>query len=256
MKIIDPLIDEGFKLLFGREGVSEPLLMPLLNSIFAGDPVLGNIVDIQFTNTEHPNEQIFGRGLRYDISCTTSTGHHFIVEMQKGEQKHLIERSEYYVARAIASQGFRGKNEEKESWDFSLMPVVGVFFCNFSVSGLEKEPVTYAGICNLHTGKPIGKSQCYVYIQLPNFTKDELECESQLDKWIYNIKNMGTSQRVSFKSDNDIFNYLNKVGSVAALNPMERDRYEAALRYSRDYHAVLNTAKEKAEAEGMAKGMA
>ncbi|MDE6006028.1 MAG: Rpn family recombination-promoting nuclease/putative transposase [Muribaculaceae bacterium] len=68
-------------------------MIKLLNSIFAGDPLLGNNVTIRFTNTERTNELINGRGLRYDITCTTSTGHHFIVEMQKGEQKHLLERS-------------------------------------------------------------------------------------------------------------------------------------------------------------------
>ncbi|MDE6537729.1 MAG: Rpn family recombination-promoting nuclease/putative transposase [Muribaculaceae bacterium] len=151
--------------------MSEPLLIKLLNSIFAGDPILGNIVSLRFTNTEHPNEYIEGRGIRYDIECITSTGHHFIVEMQKGEQRHLIERSEYYVARAVAAQGYKGKDDENKNWDFSLMPVVGVFICNFKVAGLGDSAVTYGGMCDLKTGKPIGKSQCFVYIQLPCFNK-------------------------------------------------------------------------------------
>lgn len=33
-KIIDPIFDEGFKLIFGRENVSECLLMSILNNIF------------------------------------------------------------------------------------------------------------------------------------------------------------------------------------------------------------------------------
>ncbi|MBD5236633.1 MAG: hypothetical protein HDS62_03745, partial [Bacteroidales bacterium] len=196
--------------------MSEPLLIKLLNSIFAGDPILGNIVSLRFTNTEHPNEYIEGRGLRYDIECITSTGHHFIVEMQKGEQRHLIERSEYYVARAIAAQGYKGKDDENKNWDFSLMPVVGVFICNFKVAGLGDSAVTYGGMCDLKTGKPIGKSQCFVYIQLPCFNKEEIECESLLDKWIYNIKHMGAAQKIAFRTDNDIFNYLDSVSSVAA----------------------------------------
>ncbi|MDE6558578.1 MAG: PD-(D/E)XK nuclease family transposase, partial [Muribaculaceae bacterium] len=163
---------------------------------------------------------------------------------------------EYYVSRAIASQGYRGKDTENRDWNFSLIPVVGIFICNFKVNGLEEDPVTYGGICNLRNGKPIGHSQCYVYIQLPCFRKEELECESLLDKWIYNIKNMGAAQRVAFKSDNEIFNYLDSVGSVAALDPKERHYYEAALKYSRDYNAVLATAREKAEAQGRAEGLA
>ncbi|MDE6792241.1 MAG: Rpn family recombination-promoting nuclease/putative transposase [Muribaculaceae bacterium] len=52
--VIDPIYDEGFKLIFGRENVSEPLLINLLNSIFSGDPIFGNITSVTFVNTERP----------------------------------------------------------------------------------------------------------------------------------------------------------------------------------------------------------
>ncbi|MDE7441916.1 MAG: Rpn family recombination-promoting nuclease/putative transposase [Muribaculaceae bacterium] len=51
-RVIDPMFDIGFKLIFGREKVSEPLLVDLLNSVFEGDPVYGNIVSVSFCNTE------------------------------------------------------------------------------------------------------------------------------------------------------------------------------------------------------------
>ena len=62
---------------------------------------------------------------------------------------------------------------------------------------------------------------------------------------------MGIRQSVAFKADNEIFNYLDNVSSVAALNSDDRHLYESALRYARDYNAIMATAKEKAEAEGM-----
>ena len=67
---------------------------------------------------------------------------------------------------------------------------------------------------------------------------------------------MGNMQRVSFKTDNDIFAYLESVSDVATLPPAERDIYEACLMRARDYNAVLETAKEKALAAGRAKGRA
>ncbi|MDE6536503.1 MAG: hypothetical protein K2M13_00445 [Muribaculaceae bacterium] len=67
---------------------------------------------------------------------------------------------------------------------------------------------------------------------------------------------MGAAQEVAFKTDNEIFKYLDSVSSVAALDPRERDYYEAALKYSRDYNAILSTAKEKAEAQGREEGLA
>ena len=109
-RVIDPIFDVGFKLIFGREKVSERLLMSILNNIFSGDPMFGNITSLRFTNTERPNDYVEGKGIRYDIKCETSSGHHYIVEMQKGEQKHFLERCGYYVSRGTAEQGFKGRN--------------------------------------------------------------------------------------------------------------------------------------------------
>ena len=255
-RVIDPIFDAGFKLIFGREKVSERLLMNILNNIFAGDPMFGNITSLTFTNTERPNEYIEGKGIRYDIRCETAAGHQYIVEMQKGEQKHFIERCGYYVSRGTAEQGFKGRNEQNKLWDFSLMPVVGVFFCNFEVEGLPAKPFTTGRLRDDDTGEPIGNFQRYAFVQIPCFHKDEEQCNTLLEQWIYNIKNMGRKQNVAFTEQNEIFKYLETVSNYAALTPEERDDYEAALMRARDNNAILNTAKEKAKAEGWAAGVA
>ena len=255
-KVIDPIFDMGFKLIFGREKVSERLLINILNNIFSGDPMFGNITSLKFTNTERPNEYVNGKGIRYDIKCETAAGHHYIVEMQKGEQKHFLERCGYYVSRGTAEQGFKGRNDKNEIWDFSLMPVVGVFFCNFHVEGLPWKPFTTGRLRDDDTGEPIGNFQRYAFVQIPCFNKEKDECKTLLEQWIYNIKNMGRTQNVAFTEQNDIFRYLESVSNYAALTPEERDDYEAALMRARDYNAVLETAKEKAMEEGRAEGKA
>ena len=253
-KVIDPIFDVGFKLIFGREKVSERLLINILNNIFSGDPMFGNITSLKFTNTSRPNEYVNGKGIRYDIKCETAAKHHYIVEMQKGEQKHFLERCGYYVSRGTAEQGFKGRNEQNEIWDFSLLPVVGVFFCNFHVEGLPWKPFTTARLRDDDTGEPIGNFQRYAFVQIPCFNKEKDECNTLLEQWIYNIKNMGRTQNVAFTEQNDIFRYLESVSNYAALTPKERDDYEAALMRVRDYNAVLVTAKEKAMEEGRAEG--
>ena len=255
-RVVNPIYDEGFKLIFGREGVSEPLLKDLLNSIFADDPVLGNIEQVQFINIEKQNEIKDGRGLRYDIRCLTSTGHHFIVEMQKAEQHHFTERCIYYLSRDISDQGYKGTNENEDNWDFSLTPVVGLFICNFSVRELADQPVVYGRLMDEHSYQPIGDYVRYVFIQLPWFQKSEEDCNLRTDKWIYNIKNMGTTQSVAFRTNDDIFKYLHSVSNVAALDADERNVYEAALMRARDYNAQMKFAEDKAMSIGLAKGIA
>ncbi len=93
--VIDPMFDIGFKLIFGRERVSEPLLIDLLNSIFEGDPVYGNIVSLTYRNTEHYHDWEQGKGIRYDLRCETADHRHFIVEMQKADQENFLQRCYY-----------------------------------------------------------------------------------------------------------------------------------------------------------------
>ena len=257
MKYLDPTFDTGFKLLFGRENVSEELLIPFLNSIFENDtdPFFKDIVSLKYLNNEHPHERAHGKSIRYDILCETSSGHRFIVEMQKSWQKNFIARSVYYVSRSIAEQGYRGHEERDSDWKYELTPVVGVFLCNFEHSDLPPRAVTIAGIVDYKTGEHIGDYTRYVYIQLPFFSKEEADCTTSFDQWIYNIKNMGPMQNVAFTRQNAVFQRLANVGNVASLSESERRLYEADLKFARDHHAHISDAHEKGIEEGIQQGL-
>ncbi len=255
VKYIDPLYDAGFKLIFGREKISEPLLKDLLNKLFENDSELNDITSVTYVNNEQPHEYIHGRSLRYDISCVTSSGHRFIVEMQKADMRHFMERAFYYVARSIASQGHKGKDDNNKEWDFSLVPVIGVFFCNFSVRELPEKVVCHIRPCEMESHKPVGDYTRYVFIQLPNFLKTKDDCDSGCDQWIYNIKNMGMEQNVAFSDKNEVFKYLDSISSVAALSPNEREEYESRLRWARDYNAGMSTARELGFERGLEEGI-
>ena len=77
--------------------------------------------------------------------------------------------------------------------------------------------------------------------------KEEVECESLIDMWIYNIKNMGARQAVAFMRNNEIFKRLEKVTSVASLTPAERRSYEADVKNARDTLNQIRTAEERGE---------
>ena len=51
-RYIDPLIDYGFKYIFGREE-SKPLLIDLLNQILASDPGFRPIVKLEYRDKEN-----------------------------------------------------------------------------------------------------------------------------------------------------------------------------------------------------------
>ena len=78
-KFINPFTDYGFKLIFGRE-VSKDLLIEFLNDLLEGERV---ITDLQFLNNEQLPLYPEGRGIIYDVYCTTDTGEKIIVPAKK-----------------------------------------------------------------------------------------------------------------------------------------------------------------------------
>lgn len=253
---IDPLYDIGFKLLLGRENVSEEVLMNFLNAIFDGDPELSSIIHLRYLNTEHQGEWKDAKGIRYDIMCETSSGHRFIVEMQKASQENFVKRGIYYVCRSIAEQGHRGKDEDELSWEYDVTPVIGVFLCNFHVPALPYKTLTKARILDEETSEPVGDLMRLVFIQLPSFDKREEECVSEFDQWIYNLKNMGQNQAVAFQNRNEIFRRVANIGRLANLSPDERRDYETEIKYARDTYNQIKFALKEGMEKGLEKGRA
>ena len=94
----------GFKRIFGQEATKD-LLIEFLNDMLVGEK---QIKDIRFLDKELIPEYNEGRGIIYDVYCTTEDGEHFIVEMQNKSQINFKERALYYLSSAIASQNIKG----------------------------------------------------------------------------------------------------------------------------------------------------
>lgn len=270
---VDPFLDTGFKRIFGTEDVSNEILCAFLNALFAEDPVLRNITSVTYRPTERVREWTGGKTIAYDVHCTTSTGHRFIIEMQANDQVYFLKRAFYYVARAVADQGHKGKKgthtvsgygdvmiaEEpvvETYWNYDVIPVIGVFLSDFFIDGLDRKLVTRCRFMDEEDPKPVGDYIRMIFIQMPAFTKREDECESPFEQWMYNLKNMATMQTMAFTSHQDIFNRLANVASLTQLSPEERAQYDYDLKKARDYHAEMDTARIRGMEQGIAEGRA
>lgn len=270
-KYIDPFTDTGFKIIFGKEHVSNDILRSFLNVLFEGDPVLSDIKSVEYRPTEKTREWTEGKSIAYDIHCETSTGHRFIVEMQYTKQEYFLKRAFYYLCRMIAEQGYKGAmdpdgkkdseddgedTQEKKYWDYSVVPVVGVFFTNFFVNGVPRKLLTKARIMDEETQQPVGDDLRMVFIQIPAFNKTEEECVTPFDEWMFNLTHMYSMERMRFTSHQDIFRRLDKVANYATLSPEDRRQYDYDLKKARDYHAELAYARKEAILEGREEGRA
>lgn len=108
---INPFTDTGFKIIFGKENESNEILRSFLNVLFSDQPGFEPIESVEYRPTERTREWSGGKSIVYDIYCRTSSGRMIIVEMQKNAQEFFLSRAVYYVSRAIADQGYRGRRE-------------------------------------------------------------------------------------------------------------------------------------------------
>ena len=137
-KYIDLMVDWSFKRVFGTE-VNKDILIEFLKVIF---PQFA-ITDITYIPTEQLGIMEDDRKAIFDVLCKTEDDKTFLVEMQRGAQKHFFERALYYTSFPIMKQGKKAiaKEEEKGKgpWDFSLN---GVFFLGILDFEYEQDEMT------------------------------------------------------------------------------------------------------------------
>ena len=244
-RFINPFTDVGFKRIFGQE-INKDLLIDFLNALLEGEK---RVKDIRFLDKELLPEYENDRSLIYDIYCTDENGEQFIVEMQNREHVNFRERTLYFLSQAIARQGEKGTG-----WQFDLKAVYGVFFLNFRLSDLPQKLRTDIVLCDRDTHELFTDKMRYIFLELPLFDKEENECETDFERWIYVLKNMETLQRLPFKARNAVFQKLEQIVDIAALSKEDRMKYDESIKVYRDKLAIMAFERQKGQAEGRAEG--
>ena len=244
-KFINPFTDFGFHRIFGQE-VHKELLIDFLNQLLKDER---HIIDITFLNPIQQPETIEDRGVIFDIHCRDDKGGLFVVEMQNGAQPYFYDRGIYYLSRAISNQGEKGKD-----WKFSLCPVYGIFLLNYKM-GINSKFRTDVILADRDTGRVFSDKIRQVYLELPWFTKEPDDCETDFERWLYLLKHMDTLERMPFKARKAVFDKLLEVADVASLSKDERILYDEALKRYRDYKNTVDYAEEKGIEKGLERGI-
>ena len=169
--------------------------------------------------------------------------------MQNREQPYFKDRALFYLSRAITQQAKRG------SLELSIDAVYGVFFMNFVMDkDMPSKIRTDIVLSDRDTGKLFSNKFRQIFIELPNFNKEEDECENDFERWIYILKHMDTLDRMPFKARKAVFERLEKLASKANMTQEERARYEEEWKVYNDYFNTLDFAEQKGVQKGLQKG--
>ena len=84
--------------------------------------------------------------------------------------------------------------------------------------------------------------------------KDADECENQVERWIYLLKNMETLNRLPWAAQSAVFKKLESIADVGAMTRAERLQYDEALKKYRDTISVFEGVRMEGREEGLKEG--
>ena len=251
VKYIDLMVDWSFKKIFGTE-VNKDILIEFLKVIF---PQYA-ISDITYVPTEQLGIMEDDRKAIFDVLCRTVDGKTFLVEMQRGYQKHFFERALFYTSFPIMKQGKKALAEEARGnrpWDFSLDGVFFLGILNFKYEDDEMTEHRYR-LLEATSKKLMTDKLEFVFVEVEKFDKSEDELETDLDKWLYLLKNMSNLLERPERLRDRIFTKLFDVAELAQLDDEDRIKYIKAMNTERDTYNQIEYARETGREEGREEG--
>ena len=246
-KYINPFTDYGFKKIFGEEA-SKPQLIDFLNALLS---LPQKIVSLSFKNPEQQGQSANDRKAIFDIYCESETGDKFIVELQKAKQNYFVDRTIYYSTFPIREQA------EKGFWDYGLTAVYCIGILDFVFEDSKKKPeekevIHTVQLKNQHC-KVFFDRLTYVYLEMPNFVKAEVELVTRLDKWLYFLKHLEDFDSIPTIFRDVVFEQAFTRAKLANMDEAERARYELSLKVARDNKNIFDYAMEQAVKEAVEK---
>jgi predicted transposase/invertase (TIGR01784 family) len=249
-KYIDLMTDFGFKRIFGTEP-NRDLLIAFLNEVFKGRK---QIVDLVYNKTEYNGDTIHEGGAIFDLLCTGTAGERFIIEVQRSKQDNFKQRALFYTSRLISEQAPKGNRRE---WDYHISEVYLVALLeNTSLDGgVINEYLHDICLCNRSTGEIFYEDLGYTFIELSRFVKTETELRSELDNWLFVLKNMSRIDKIPLYLSKPIFEKLFNIAAYSNLTKEEKTMYDSNLKRKWDNKNVLDYAKKEGRIEGIKEGV-
>ena len=242
---IDLRRNHAFKLIFGSKG-NEDLLLALINAIL---PEKG-ITSVELEPTENMGIREDARSSVFDVTCHTSSGDFVSVEMQFREQDDFNERMVFYSSFTI----FNSLTKGGRSYAFqSPIYIIGVL--NFVLPTVESNQriINRYRLRNLQDGNiELTRNLTYITLELPKFTKQLDELESQSDKLIYTIAHISEMKELPKSFSGKVLEKLFEMCSFANMTREQQHEYIRSIMAEIDVRSQVRTAEEKAEAKGKA----
>jgi predicted transposase/invertase (TIGR01784 family) len=242
---LNPRTDFGFKKIFW----DKELLIDFLNEIINEKE---RITDVEYIPNEILGEWDTDRKAVFDLYCKNSEGETFIVEMQKAQQANIVERSLFYSAYSIRNQAPKGK------WDYKLKAVYLIAVLDF-VAFKEKEAkddyIEQVYLYRMQAKKRLSDKLNMIFIELPKFTKQPEELETNMDCWLYILKNLENLTSRPTEVQGKVFKRLFELAEIRKLTQKDMEAYKTSILEYDSIKTAVMLSREEGRDEGIEIGM-
>ena len=245
MQFIDPRVDFAFKKIFGNENAKD-ILIDFLNSILGLSGVY-QIKEVVILDPYQAPKIKYTKKSYVDVRCTDERNIQYIVEMQVEYVKGMEKRIIYNASKRYSNQIEKGEDYPK------LNQVI-------SINILDFDMFEFPHYLSIHTTNEIITGNCYLdeikyyFIELNKFIKKIEELTTNLEKWVYFIKEASNLNTIPKELENNVFKHAFEIARVSNMSKEEWEAYDMESMLIQDERGMIEAALEKGEKLGVEKG--
>ena len=248
-RYVDLLSNSGFKAVFGDRN-NKDVVMSVINMLL---PEGKRVEEIEYAPTEQQGQQETNKEFRYDFMCRGVDGSFFIVEVQSYPEKFWFKRCVSYASRVYDRQNRRG--EEYDVPPVFLIGLMGIEVKHENPELWKERYVSEYSFREKLTNELPDDTIFIIFAELRRFTKQLHECENDLEKVLYIIKNGWRLENQPQELQDEIFTRLFDACDIPRFDEEKRIQYDKDMFDERRYNGEIAAAREEGHMEGRMEGL-
>ena len=248
-RYVNLLTNAGFKAVFG-DRANKDVVMSVINTLL---PEGKQVKDIDYLPTIYQGPLLDSKEFQYDFMCTATDGTAFIVEMQCYPDDFWFRRCVSYASRAYDMQNKKG--EEYDVAPVYLIGLMGMAIRHEEEDRWKGRYVSEYTFREKETNELQDETIFIIFAELARFNKNLKECENDLERMLYVIKNGWRLENQPPELRNEIFNRLLDACEIKEFSKAKRIQYDKDMYDERKRNGELATAKRIGREEGREEGV-
>jgi len=226
------IVDYAFKRVFGVER-NKDLLMSLLNAIVSleGGKVIS---DIRLLNPFNERDVELDKLSILDIKAQDNYGNLYDIEVQIIFERYFVSRLVYYASK-LYSEGLVKGSEYSD-----LKPVISVSLVDSPIFKDSKDFINRFLLRNESCNVVLTRDITFYVIELPKFNIGEEELSTEMERWLYLIKNSSDLDESVVRKLLGGEDYIKALKELEVMKKvgLERERYLSRLKYEKDLSGI------------------